>query len=106
MFTSSAPLGDGLALDVGVDSSRTGRTELHLYVIEDGALTTRPLDIRAALTSVSDAIGPFLVVPARVEPGHWFAALEPLPPGDWELEITVGLDPFTQRTTTFVVPLR
>lgn len=106
MFTSSAPLGDGLALDVGVDSSRPGRTELHLYVIEDGALTTRPLDIRAALTSVSDAIGPFLVVPARVEPGHWFAALEPLPPGDWELEITVGLDPFTQRTTTFVVPLR
>ena len=39
MFTTSAPIGDDLLLDVGVDSGRPGRTELHLYVIESGALT-------------------------------------------------------------------
>lgn len=106
LFTSSAPLDDGLVLDVGVDGSRPGRTELHLYVIEDGALTGRSLDVRAVLTSVPDGIGPFRVSPLLVEPGHWFAALEPLPAGDWSLEVTVGLDRFTARTTTFTVPLR
>lgn len=105
MFTSSAPLGEGLLLDVGVDGSRPGRTELHVYVVEDGALTARTLDVRATLTSVPDGIGPFRVAPLLVEPGHWFAALEPLPPGEWSLEITVGLDRFTERTTRFTVPL-
>jgi len=106
LFTSSAPLGDGLLLDVGLDGSRPGRTELHVYVLEDGALTARDLDVQATLTSVPDGIGPFRVAPLRVEPGHWFAALEPLPPGEWSLEITVGVDRFTERTTTFTVPLR
>jgi copper transport protein len=106
MFTSAAPIGAGLTLDVGVDSSQPGRTELHLYVVEDGALTSRVLDVRATLTSIPDGIGPFRVTPAQVEAGHWFAALEPLPPGDWELEVVVGLDAFTERTSRFVVPLR
>jgi len=105
LFTSSAPIGDGLVLDVGVDSGRPGRTELHLYVVEDSALTGRDLDVRATLTSVEGGIGPFRVTPLLVESGHWFAALEPLPPGDWALEVTVGLDRFTERTTTFTVPL-
>ncbi len=105
LFTSSAPLGDGLLLDVGVDGSRPGRTELHVYVIENGALTSRGLDVRATMTSVPDGIGPFRVAPLLVEPGHWFAALEPLPAGEWSLEVTVGLDRFTERTTTFAVPL-
>jgi len=106
LFTTSAPLGDDLLLDVGVDSGRPGRTELHLYVVEDGALTGRDLDVRATLTSVADDLGPFRIAPLLVEPGHWFAALEPLPAGDWTLEVTVGIDRFTERTTTFTVPLR
>jgi hypothetical protein len=106
LFTTSAPIDDGLLLDIGVDSGRPGRTELHLYVVEDGALTGRDLDVRATLTSVADGLGPFRVAPLLVEPGHWFAALEPLPPGDWTLEVTVGLDRFTERTTTLIVPLR
>jgi hypothetical protein len=105
MFSSSAPLGEGLSLDVGVDSSRPGRTELHVFVVEDGALTDRELDVRTTLTSIPDGIGPFRVTPSLVEPGHWFAALEPLPSGEWSLEVTVGLDRFTERTTTFRVPL-
>jgi copper transport protein len=105
MFTTSAPVGDGLVLDVGVDSGRPGRTELHLYLVEDGALTGRELDVRAILTSVDGVIGPFRVTPLLVEPGHWFAALEPLPSGDWTLEVIVGLDRFTERTTTLTVPL-
>jgi copper transport protein len=106
LFTTSAPIGDDLVLDVGVDSGRPGRTELHLYIVESGALTGRDLDVRATLTSVTDDLGPFRIAPLLVEPGHWFAALEPLPPGDWTLEVTVGLDRFTERTTTFTVPLR
>ena len=105
LFTSSARLDDGLVLDVGLDGSRPGRTELHLFVIEDGALTGRTLDVHAVLTSVPDGIGPFRITPLLVEPGHWFAALEPLPAGDWSLEVTVGLDRFTERTSTFTVPL-
>jgi len=106
LFTTSAPIGDGITLDVGVDSSRPGRTELHLYVIEEGALTGQDLDVRATLTSSEGDIGPFRITPLLVEPGHWFAALEPLPPGDWTLEVTVGFDRFTERTTTLTVPLR
>jgi len=110
LFTTSAPIGDGLVLDVGVDSGRPGRTELHLYVIEHvaegAALTGRDLDVRATLTSVEGGIGPFRITPLLVEPGHWFAALEPLPSGDWTLEVTVGIDRFTERTTTLTVPLR
>jgi len=105
LFTSSAPLGEDLVLEVGVDGSRPGRTELHVYIVEGAALSGRPLDVRASMTSVPDGIGPFRVEPLLVEPGHWFAALEPLPGGDWLLEITVGIDRFTERTTTFVVPL-
>jgi copper transport protein len=106
LFTTSAPIGDALLLDVGVDSGRPGRTELHLYVVEDGALTGRDLDVRATLTSVADGLGPLRIAPLLVEPGHWFAALDPLPPGDWTLEVTVGLDRFTERTTILTVPLR
>ena len=106
LFTTSAPVGDGLVLDVGVDSGRPGRTELHLYVIEGAALTGRDLDVRATLTSVEGGIGPFRIAPLLVEPGHWFAALEPLPAGDWTLEVTVGIDRFEERTTTLTVPLR
>lgn len=106
LFTTSAPVGDGLMLDVGVDSGRPGRTELHLYVVEGAALTGRDLDVRAMLTSVDGGIGPFRITPLLVEPGHWFAALEPLPAGDWTLEVTVGIDRFTERTTTMTVPLR
>jgi hypothetical protein len=105
LFTTAAPLGDGLILEVGVDGSRPGRTELHLYIIEDGALSGRPLDVRAIMTSIPEGIGPFRVAPLLVEPGHWFAALEPLPAGVWSLDVTVGLDRFTERTTTFRVPL-
>ena len=61
--------------------------------------------MHAVLTSVPDGIGPFRITPLLVEPGHWFAALEPLPAGDWSLEVTVGLDRFTERTSTFTVPL-
>jgi len=113
LFTTSAPLSDSLLLDLGVDTSRPGRTELHLYIVEsdpasDGgrvALTTRALDVRVALTSVPDGIGPILVGPALLEPGHWFAALEPLPPGMWELEVIVGLDRFTERSVRVLVPI-
>lgn len=105
MFTTSAPLGDGLVLDVGVDARGPGRTELHVYVLEAGILSTRSLDIVARFTSVRDGFGPFLVEPAPVEPGHWFAVLEPLPGGDWSLEVTVGIDRFTARTTTLIVPI-
>jgi copper transport protein len=105
MFTTSAPLGDGLALDVGVDALQPDRLELHLYVLEGGALTERSLDVVARLTSFPDGIGPFVVEPALVEPGHWFAVLAPLPAGDWSLEVTVGLDRFTARTTTLTVPI-
>jgi len=105
MFTTSAPLGDGLVLDVGVDALRPGRTELHLFVLEDGVLSTRPLDVVARLTSVRDGTGPLRVEPALIEPGHWFAALAPLPSGDWSLEVTVGLDPITAHTTTLIVPI-
>jgi len=105
MFTTSAPLGDGLLLDVGVDALQPDRLELHLYVLEGGALTERSLDVVARLTSVPDGIGPFVVEPALVEPGHWFAVLAPLPAGDWSLEVTVGLDRFTARTTTLTVPI-
>jgi copper transport protein len=110
LFTTSAPVGDGLVLDVGVDSGQPGRTELHLYVVEHvvegAALTGRDLDVRAMLTSVDGGIGPFRITPLLVEPGHWFAALEPLPAGDWTLEVTVGIDRFTERTTTLTIPLR
>jgi copper transport protein len=105
MFTTSAPLGDGLTLDVGVDALQPDRLELHLYVLEGGALTERPLDVVARFTSIPDGIGPFVVEPALVEPGHWFAALAPLPAGDWSLEVTVGLDRFTARATTLTVPI-
>jgi copper transport protein len=104
--TSSVALDETLVLEVGVDGSRPGRTELHLYIVEDGALTGRALDVRVSLTSVRDDLGPFIVTPLLVEPGHWFAALEPLPTGDWTVEVTVGLDRFEERRVTLVVPLR
>jgi copper transport protein len=104
--TSAVALDEALLLEVGVDGSRPGRTELHLYIVEDGALTDRPLDVRVSLTSVRDDLGPFIVTPLQVEPGHWFAALEPLPTGDWTVEVTVGLDRFEERRVTLVVPLR
>jgi copper transport protein len=106
IITRSAPLDEVLRLDVGVDTSRPGRTELHLYVVEDGALTGRTLDVRVVLTSSGADPGRFRVMPLLVEPGHWFAALEPLPPGDWSLEVTVGTGPFTERRVAFTVPLR
>ena len=94
----SAPLTDDLDVDVIVDPNEVGVNALHIFVLDE---TGRPAadvdDLVLDLTFVPEDIGPFRVEPFFVGPGHWTANVDTLRfAGEWRIEVTAGLDRFTE----------
>jgi copper transport protein len=104
-FEATATLTDDLEVDLIVDPNRAGRNALHLYVVDP---TGRPAegieDLRLELRYVPEGIGPFVVDPFFVGPGHWTATIEDLAfAGEWEVRVLVGVDRFTEATVEIPV---
>lgn len=96
------PLGDDLTVQLTVDPPRAGDvTQLHVYVLEDGAISDAVEDLRLELTYVDQDIGPFVIEPFVAGPGHWTAAVDDVRfVGTWEARIVGGLSRFEEAETT------
>lgn len=91
---------DELQLNLVVDPNRAGANEIHLYLLD---ATGRPAgeveDVRFRLSKPDDDIGPIERDPLVAGPGHWVLSGRELSlPGDWVVEIVLGVDRFTEET--------
>jgi copper transport protein len=108
LYDTTVAVADGLDLDVVVDPNQAGRTNaIHLYALD---ATGRPSgeveDLELRLTYDEQGIGPFVVEPFPAGPGHWVANVDELTfPGDWTLEVTLGVDRFTEERVELTVPV-
>lgn len=98
----SAPLGDGLLLELAIDTTRPGRTDVHALVIEAGAITERPLVLwmRLEPLGAGQQQRPVETEPAPVGTGHWFAVLPALAPGLWQVTVAFQSEVEPDRTAT------
>jgi copper transport protein len=107
-YEVTGELADGLVVDVIVDPNRAGQNTLHLYVIDEtlGRPSMEVEDLQLELTYVPEGIGPIPVEPFFAGTGHWTATIDDLAfPGQWEVQITAGIDRFTEERTTVTVPV-
>ncbi len=99
-FTQLA-LDDELTVDLVIEPNRVGLNTIHVYVLDP---TGRPSDtaddLVIELTYLPDDIGPFRIEPFFAGTGHWIATVDDLAfAGPWRVELTVGLDRFTEVST-------
>ncbi|MCC5947285.1 MAG: copper resistance protein CopC/CopD [Nitriliruptoraceae bacterium] len=106
-YEVTAPLDDGLELDLVVDPNRTGLNTIHLYVLdENGRPSADVTDVTLELTFVPQDIGPITIEPLFAGTGHWIATTDELSfPGDWELRVVAGVDRFTESNVTLDIPV-
>lgn len=89
-----------LQLNLVVDPNRAGANEIHLYLLDE---TGRPAgdvqDVRLRLSKPDEDIGPIERDPLPAGPGHWVLSGRELSlPGEWIIEVVVGIDRFTEET--------
>jgi copper transport protein len=108
LYDTTVAVTDDLDLDVVVDPNEAGRTNaIHLYALD---ATGRPSgeveDLELSLTYDEQGIGPFVVEPFPAGPGHWVANVDELTfAGDWTVEVTLGIDRFTEERVEITVPV-
>jgi copper transport protein len=107
LFEATAPLGEGLEIDVVVDPNEVGRNAIHLYVLDaTGRPSAEVEDLMLELTYLPESIGPIPIEPFFAGPGHWVANSDELAfPGDWEIRVVAGLDRFTELSAEVTVPV-
>jgi copper transport protein len=107
-YATTVAVTEELDLDVVVDPNEAGLTNaIHLYALD---ATGRPSgeveDLELRLTYEVEGIGPFVVEPFPAGPGHWVANVEELTfPGAWTVEVTLGIDRFTEERVELTVPV-
>lgn len=87
-----------LQLNLVVDPNRVGQNEIHFYVLDDTGRPVSDLEsVTVELTQPARDIGPIVRQPFVAGPGHWQLDGNDLAvPGEWVIELVVGLDRFTQ----------
>jgi copper transport protein len=106
-YEVTSSLDEGLELDLVVDPNQAGRNTIHLYVLdENGRPATGAQDLMLELTYAPQGIGPIPIEPFFAGTGHWIATVDDLAfAGDWDVRVVVGIDRFTETTTTVTVPV-
>jgi copper transport protein len=104
---ASAPLADGLTVDLVVDPGSAGRNALHVYVLEPtGQPSDRVDELWLELTFVPADIGPIERELFPVEPGHWTGIVDDLTfAGTWQVRVVAMLDRFEQVRVDLPVTL-
>lgn len=102
--TATATLGDG-SVDVTVDPARSGRNDIHFYVLDaGGGLDDSYTDPSVRLELPAEDVGPITVEPVSAGPGHYQVVGTDLPlAGDWTITLTVKADRFTEREASVTV---
>lgn len=106
-YEVTAALDDGLELDLVVDPNEAGRNTIHLYVLDgNGRPAADVEDLALELTYAPQDIGPIPIEPFFAGTGHWIATVDDLAfAGDWDIRVVVGVDRFTETSTTVTVPV-
>ena len=106
-YEVTATLDEGLELDLVVDPNEAGRNTIHLYVLDaNGRPAADVEDVALELTYAPQAIGPIPIEPFFAGTGHWIATVDDLAfAGDWDIRVVVGVDRFTETSTTVTVPV-
>lgn len=104
-FDTLVVMSDDLQLNLVVDPNRVGFNEIHFYLLDR---TGRPISelesVEVLLTQVERDIGPIAREPFVAGPGHWQLDGRDLAvPGEWQVELVVGVDRFTETRVTVPV---
>lgn len=107
LYETTAPLGNGLEIDVVVDPNEVGRNAIHLYVLDEtGRPSAEVEDLMIELTYLPEGIGPIPIEPFFAGPGHWVANSDELAfAGDWQIRVVAGTDRFTELSAEVTVPV-
>jgi copper transport protein len=104
-FDTLVAVDEDLQVNLVVDPNRAGHNEIHLYVFDRTGRTVSDLDSFLLRLSMPDRdIGPIERTPFVAGPGHWQLDGRDLAiAGEWEIEIVIGLDRFTEERVTIPV---
>jgi copper transport protein len=95
-------------LNLVVDPARTGRNQIHLYLLDHS--TGQPVKVDEARVSASlpaAGVGPLRLRAVPAGPGHAVVSGATLPlVGQWRLRVDVRNGDFDQWSTTLTVPIR
>ncbi len=107
IVSTSVRMGDG-SVNVVVDPASTGRTALHLYLLDTvGRVDDSAESVVMRSTLPTRDIGPIERPLRRIGPGHYMAdgTLFPVA-GTWTVEMVVRVDEFTDRDAMISVKVR
>lgn len=104
-FSTCAPLGDDLEVNLVIDPNRAGLNELHVYVLTPtGRVAEQVEGLRLELEQRDHAIGPIEREPLVAGPGHWTLTGRDFSiPGRWAVTIRARTGRFDEQTTTIEV---
>jgi copper transport protein len=104
-FDTLVAVSEDLQVNLVVDPNRAGFNEIHLYVFDRTGRTVTDLDSFLLRLSMPDRdIGPIERTPFVAGPGHWQLDGRDLAiAGEWEIEIVIGVDRFTEERVTIPV---
>jgi copper transport protein len=105
-YSTSAKLGP-YELNLTVDPARTGKNEIHVYVLTKTGRQTAVDELSLYATLPSAGIGPFQFVAAPAGVGHYISPAADLPvPGTWRLRVEARKGDFDQYEATASVPIQ
>lgn len=104
-FDTLVAVSEDLQVNLVVDPNRAGFNEIHLYVFDRTGRTVTDLDSFLLRLSMPDRdIGPIERTPFVAGAGHWQLDGRDLAiAGEWEIEIVIGVDRFTEERVTIPV---
>jgi copper transport protein len=102
MFVATVEVDEAVELELVIDPSRVGLNTVHLYALDAiGMPTDAVADIAMEFTYLDEGIGPFRIEPFFAGTGHWITNTDIFAfAGQWEVDIIVGLDRFTEVRRT------
>jgi len=102
MFVTTVEVDEAVELELVIDPSRVGLNTVHLYALDAiGMPTDAVADIAMEFTYLDEGIGPFRIEPFFAGTGHWITNTDIFAfAGQWEVDIIVGLDRFTEVRRT------
>jgi copper transport protein len=98
---------DNLEVQLIVDPARVGTNDIHLFVLGEGDQPIDAEEVAVTLSSPELEVGPIEQTVTYLGAGHYTTRTDDLGrPGEWQIDVTIRPDPFTQSDLSEVVQVR
>ena len=105
--TATAPLGEGLEMNVVVDPAVAGTNAIHLYLTDRNGRPGKVAEATVEASLPADDIGPLDLRTIPAGPGHYVVTRALLTaPGDWKLDVKARRGDFEALSGTVTIPIR